>query len=1251
MASLVLGTIGKATFGPIGGFIGALAGSHIDAIIGSQLAGYKTSGSRLSSLKLQTAQDGAFMPIIYGKGRISGQLIWASAFKETTIKRQIGGKTGQKTKENYYSISFALGLCEGPISGIGQIWINGEKAQISEFEHRLYLGKEGQEKDPLIEAVMGTQNTPNYKGMAYIVFEDLPLGEYGDRIPQFSFEVFSRPESENIPVEEMINAVCLIPGAGEFCYAATPIIHKVRPGKEFALNNNQSSKKTDLLVSLDNLLRDLPNVSDISLVAAWFGDDLRAGNCQIMPRVDSKNKPTKPRNWSSAGLTRETAPLVTNINGAPAYGGSPDDISIIEAIKEIKSRGINVTFNPFIMMDIAQDNALANPYGGLSQGAYPWRGRISCYPSIDQANSADNTLSAQTQIDNFFGSVEAGDFGISNDVVNYNGPNQWSYSRFILHMAAICKAAGGVSNFLIGSEMVGLTRVRGALGQWVFVNHLNALAQQVRIILGPTTKISYGADWTEYGAYYDAPNNSTYFPLDALWASNNIDFIGVDYYAPLSDRGPNDARLTAAEMTQNIEAGEGFDYYYANEPARQNRQTSPIIDTIYNEPWIYRQKDIRSFWANAHYERVGGIRQTSSTPWIAKSKPIRFMEFGLPAINRGANRPSVFPDAKSIENGIPPFSTNARDDSEQKNGLLAFLNYWKSNNQFSQVYQADMIDAEKTFVWAWDARPYPAFPANKANWADNVNYEKGHWLMGRMGRVSLAAIVKDINKRAAVNCDVGAINGQIDGYIIEQSQSARTAIEPLMAAFGIETKIQNHVIVYKSTPAPVPDYIISNTDLIVNDNVSKTITREATNRLSEFRFGAYAIERDYEVAKAIARNQNSTAKNAGEFECAIICDDAARAAIAARLLNLNDNQVQNTVINLSFGRAIQYEIGDRIRIGASNVYMISNLNYGANAKLELIGADSAAIMLSNLGRLSKFTAHEYQSAPFGFVLDLPFLFASLQLKGPIAFCAATPWPVEVEVKIDDKIVGYAQSMAKIGKLAQDLQPSKISQKLNCTLKITMDFGALETQGQSGAILQDGQIIDIINWQSATLIGLQTYELSGIVRGLNGIAYAPYIPFGAVLIVLDNAKSQLDLPRELWNLNLSYGFSANGKLADNDNSYNTTYQAAAGLPWAVCHIKAARTQAGVNISFISRTGGTKDGLEAFDELNAKFQLEIITATDEVARLITIEGHEYLYSNAQELSNFVTPQASLKLRITQISQDGRMGASLSRVVSIV
>ena len=145
------------------------------------------------------------------------------------------------------------------------------------------------------------------------------------------------------------------------------------------------------------------------------------------------------------------------VGGKPAYGGSPNDASVIRAIRELAARGYRVTVCPFVMMDIAAGNGLPNPYSAgaasLGQPAYPWRGRITCSPAAGYAGSVDKTASAAAQVAAFVGSAAPGHFDAEGTTVSYHGPAEWSYRRFFLHCAWLAKLAGGVSSFLVGSEM------------------------------------------------------------------------------------------------------------------------------------------------------------------------------------------------------------------------------------------------------------------------------------------------------------------------------------------------------------------------------------------------------------------------------------------------------------------------------------------------------------------------------------------------------------------------------------------------------------------------------------------------------------------------------------------------------------------------------------------------------------------------------------------------------------------------------
>ena len=741
MATVILGAAATAIAGATGAgtvatlalsAAASLAGSYIDSMLISAFTpGSKShvEGQRLDNLQVMGSSEGATIPLLAGRARVSGQVIWATNLHEvvSTTTEKHGGKAGggsssTVTQTTYsYFANFAVGLCEGPISQILRVWADGKEIDTSKITMRIYKGDEEQEADPLIAAKQGSADVPAYRGLAYVVFEELPLADYGNRLPQMTFEVVRALGYE----EEVLSAVSLIPGSTEFGYSRTPV-KDGKDGPNTAYNNRHTlCFKTDWEHSIDLLQSTCPECQAVSLVVAWFGDDLRAEHCSIAPRVEAI-KTTSPLDWQVAGLSRNEAQLVSYVDGKPAYGGSPSDSVVIEAIRDLQERGFKVMLYPFIMMDIPADNGLADPYGEASQKRYPWRGRITCFPARGEVGSPDKTAAATDQIAAFMGSAIAAHFGSSGEAVSYGGPNEWSYRRFILHLAQLAKIAGGVDAFVIGTEMPGVSGVRGMNNTFPFVDGLKDLAGEARSILGGGTKLSYAADWSEFHSYRpDDGSGDVLFHLDPLWADPNIDFIGIDNYLPLTDwrdyEGNKDHGQTAQcihdldYLKSGIEAREYYDYYYSSPENRVAQNRSLISDIAYNEHWVFRQKDLRGWWENAHHNRPGGVRSGVASDWVPKSKPIWFTEYGCPAIDKGTNQPNVFYDPKSSESEVPYFSSGVRDDLIQRRYLRAVREYWSEeagNNPVSPVYGGPMVDPDNMFAWAWDVRPFPSFRWN-----------------------------------------------------------------------------------------------------------------------------------------------------------------------------------------------------------------------------------------------------------------------------------------------------------------------------------------------------------------------------------------------------------------------------------------------------------------------------------------------------------------------------------------------------------
>src|SRR5262249_30125131 len=192
-----------------------------------------------------------------------------------------------------------------------------------------------------------------------------------------------------------------------------------------------------------------------------------------------------------------------------------------------------------------------------------------------------------------------------------------------------------------------------------------------------------------------------------------------------------------AYLAGNLAAGEGYDWFYADNAAR-NAQTRSTISDGFGKPWIFRQKDLWNFWSQPHHERVGGVELASATAWIPKSKPIWLTEIGCPAVDKGANQPSVFPDPKSSEAGLPHFSNGKRDDLIQRRYLEAVLGTFDpafgaaALNPVSPLYGGRMIAPNANFFLALGAPPFsPLSPASKKR-GDAKNWGTRHCVTRRV---------------------------------------------------------------------------------------------------------------------------------------------------------------------------------------------------------------------------------------------------------------------------------------------------------------------------------------------------------------------------------------------------------------------------------------------------------------------------------------------------------------------------------------
>lgn len=1226
MATILLSAAGAAIGGTVGGTVAGLSsvalgravGATLGRVIDERLLGAGSDpveSGRVERFRLTRAGDGAPVAQVYGRMRVGGQVIWASDFQETATTT--GGGKGMpstpKTTRYSYGLSLAIAVCEGEIATIGRVWADGEEVAREDLNMRIYTGGPDQSPDPVMEAIEGPGMVPAYRGTAYVVMEDLSLEPFGNRVPQFSFEVV-RTEQRDAPgfqsdPAQLVQGVAMMPGTGEYALATSPVYYTDGPGRQRAANLNTPSGKSDFATSFDALSEELPGCEAVSLVVSWFGGDLRCGSCRIVPKVEHKATDSGTMPWRVAGQGRASAAQIALEGDRPIYGGTPADASVIEAIAHMNAAGRRVMFYPFILMDQQAGNGLPDPWTGAeNQPHLPWRGRITLSVAPGQDGSPDQSAAAEAEVAAFFGEARAADFTVGDGSVIYSGPEEWGLRRFILHYAALCAAAGGVSAFCIGSELRGLTQIRGAAG-FVAVAAFRDLAAEVRSLLGDDVRIGYAADWSEYFGYQPQDGSGDrYFHLDPLWADDNVDFIGIDNYMPLSDWregvGHADAGWGSIHepgyLNANVEGGEGFDWYYHSPEAEAAQIRTPITDEAHGEPWIWRYKDLRGWWDNAHHERIGGVRQAEPTAWVARSKPIWFTELGCPAVDKGTNQPNLFVDPKSSESSLPKYSTGARDDLIQLRYLQAVLGHWRNtgNNPVSEIYGGRMVDLANAYVWAWDARPFPAFPNNLDVWSDGANHARGHWLNGRVGARTLGSVVAEICRRSGVtSVDVSRLHELVRGFAIEDVGDARAALQPLMLRYGFDAIERDGILQFRMR----------------DGRLATGLDRDGFAETGEVP-GLVEQTRDAE-AEMTGRVRVRFVQSGGDH--AIVSEEAVLAdsrthAVASRDLPLAMTRGEGRAVAerwLTEARVARETARfalppSRMALGAGDVvrlpgdgaegdtlYRIDRVEQAGVQIVEAVRIEPAVYTPSDLlGEMPPPSAFAPPVPVLPLFLDLPLMTGDEVAHAPHLAVTARPWPGSVAVYTSAEDSGYGLSdivadRSVIGVTETPLAAARAGLwDQGAPLKVKLIAGALETRsaeavlnGANLAAIGDGSSgrWEVFQFRRADLIAPDTYWLSQRLRGQVGSdALMPETwPGGSWFVLLDGTPGQIELTSAQRRIARHFRLGPARRGFD-DPSYVHRIEAFDGnglRPYAPCHLGVSRSLSGdVAVRWVRRT---------------------------------------------------------------------------------
>jgi hypothetical protein len=1268
VAQLVLtlagGVLGGGIAGGLGQSLGALFGAYVGGILDRELFGPQqdrrtVEGTRLTELNLSGSAYGQTMPVVWGRMRVPANIIWVRGIREIvrTETETVGGggkgsagggggtQTITHTSYHYYA-DVALGVCEAPITSIYRIWLDKMPLDPEHVDDiRTYYGDETQSPDPLIQAVEGAARTPAFRGLSYVVLENLYLTPYGNRFPNFEIEVYRGSDADVADARHLVRSVCVMPASGEWAYEPDVVRSRVRDSN---INSNTGRKAADFTVSIDNLRREVSNVEWISLVYAWFGTSLDAATCAIRPAAEYAITPdrlpdTAPYSWSVMGSGRPVIgwpggwPLVssyTRPDGSTglSYGGTISDGSIVRAIRHLHSLGYKVMLYPFLMMDIPPPAA----------SPFPWRGRIA---------------------------------GAAADVPGFFERND-GYLRFIRHCMALAEQAGGVDSFVIGSELVALNRIRDGAGGYPAVPFWRQIASEAKIRLGPRCIVTYAADWSEY-RYHDRGGANVDFPLDALWADPNIDVVGIDAYFPLTDR-PR-AVYDKAAIAAGWASGELIDYYYATQDDRDlgrrglDQRRMPIDDPF----WMI--KNIRWWWENEHGPRVGGVPTGPATGWVPRGKPIWFTEYGFPTVNCATNQPNVFIDPKSIESFAPYYSNRAVDRVVQRVAIEATEQFWSdpANNPTSPLYDGPMVD--RRFVWCWDARPYPFFPTLTKVWSDGENFRLGHWIEGKIGNMQLAGIVRDLCLRAglaASEFDVTALDDEVVGYVVTERKPVRDMIAVLQTAYFFDAVERDGVLVFVKRGAGSPITIDPN-DLGASENDSdRSRVKVERTQDTELPIAVDIVHldegRDYQSSTVTVRKQVGQSESVNTLSLPVVLTVEQAQEIGQRALREMWQGREAVDLRLPT-RAIRCDPTDIVAVPIDGVWRrirLTAVTYGKPGLVLLRGVATDG------------GVPEFYTAPTGSgvlppsapepvapvrveLLDMPIMIDNHDASASSFYVAAYPVGIgrfrgatlfqPTADALDYTVAAAASLPSIIGTTVTELAPGPAWRwdRANA-VEVQLDYGALQSladervlAGGNAALIDD----EVIQFASAELIAEGRYRLSRLLRGQRGTEHEIAAhPAGSRFILLDPARQprpNVSVSRIGIEITWRTAPVPQGPSGDLSGEIVFTDSGKGLRPFAPAHPRATRERASgdIQLSWIRRTriGGDSWLNEVpLGEETEEYNVQILDGAN-VVRPLRVAGPSALYTAVQQMTDFGVLPASLAWRVAQVSRVLGPGAS--------
>jgi hypothetical protein len=416
---------------------------------------------------------------------------------------------------------------------------------------------------------------------------------------------------------------------------------------------------------------------------------------------------------------------------------------------------------------------------------------------------------------------------------------------------------------------------------------------------------------------------------------------------------------------------------------------------------------------------------------------------------------------------------------------------------------------------------------------------------------------------------------------------------------------------------------------------------------------------DYAQAAVEARRLSVGSDRVSAAELPIVTDQGRAQAIAETWLQDTWAARERASFGLPPSR-LALEPSDVVTLNAGDRSYPLRITETRDAEFKAIEARSVEPFsfdaLPTPPRRREFDVITVYGPTAAFFLDLPLLRGDEAPQVGYVTANADPWPGAVAFYRAPSTSGsVVAARPTLGRTVFGFYSGPLHRydKSN-VLRVKLDFGELASvteeallNGANFAAIENGDgAWELIQFQTATLVAPATYDLSGLLRGMNGTERAMRDPVaaGARFILVNNAVTTVNMRLDEVGLALNYKFGPTSEAFD-EPSYGSASHAFEGLglrPLSPVHLQGKRNPSNGDWTFLwtrrTRIGG--DSWAGFEvplaEEREQYRLEILDAPGgDVLRSIDTAAPTVLYTAAMQTADFGAPQWNVPIRVAQVS----------------